>query len=381
MNNQPQQTYWERTSFFKDIDIAIIGSGIVGLSAAICCKERNPKLKVVVLEKGPLPTGASTRNAGFACFGSLTELIDDLNTNEEAKVFDLLERRWRGLQRLRERVGDNNLRYLEYGGYELFREEEESTFQECNDRIPYFNQKIASITNVENVYKNVDKSIYTFGFEGVKHLLLNSAEGQIHTGEMMATLLKLAKEKDVEVCNGLTVSELDSNSANVIIKIKEGWEIKSQQVIVATNGFTRRFLPELAVEPARNQVLITQVIPNLKIKGCFHYDKGYFYFRNIDNRILLGGGRNLAKKQETTDSFGMTHLIQEALTKLLQEVILPKQEIAIDSWWSGILGVGANKTPILKKISDRVVVAVRLGGMGIAIGSLLGEEGADLLMD
>ena len=29
---------------------------------------------------------------------------------------------------------------------------------------------------------------------------------------------------------------------------------------------------------------------NLKIKGSFHYEKGYYYFRNIDNRILLGGG-------------------------------------------------------------------------------------------
>ena len=62
-------SFWERESFYNDIDYAIIGSGIVGLSAAIELKEKYPKAKVVVLEKGFLPSGASTKNAGFACFG------------------------------------------------------------------------------------------------------------------------------------------------------------------------------------------------------------------------------------------------------------------------------------------------------------------------
>ena len=45
------------------------------------------------------------------------------------------------------------------------------------------------------------------------------------------------------------------------------------------------------------------------LKGAFHYDEGYVYFRNIDNRVLLGGGRNLAKA-ETTDVFGTTNLFK-----------------------------------------------------------------------
>ena len=64
-------------------------------------------------------------------------------------------------------------------------------------------------------------------------------------------------------------------------------------LIVCTNAFTKQLIPELDVIPFRNQVLITKKIQDLKLKGCFHYNKGYVYFRNVGNRILLGGFRNL----------------------------------------------------------------------------------------
>jgi len=152
-----------------------------------------------------------------------------------------------------------------------------------------------------------------------------------------------------------------------------------KKVLIATNGFAKTFLQEEDITPARNQVIITNPVKNASIQGCFHYDKGYFYFRNIDGRILLGGGRNLAKENEATTEFGFTSLIQNALHDLLRKVILPNQDFEIEHQWSGILGVGESKKPIIKKASENIFVSVRLGGMGVAIGSLVGEEGAELL--
>jgi hypothetical protein len=47
--------------------------------------------------------------------------------------------------------------------------------------------------------------------------------------------------------------------------------------------------------------------------------------------------------------------------------------------WTGIMGVGASKKPILEKIANNVFCGIRLGGMGVAIGSILGEKLANLL--
>jgi len=66
---------------------------------------------------------------------------------------------------------------------------------------------------------------------------------------------------------------------------------------------------------------------------------------------------------------------------MLRENILPNVSFEIADRWSGILGVGNTKQPILKQLTNDVAVAVRLGGMGIAIGSIIGERGAQLLME
>ena len=63
-------SYWEYKEWFAHNDFVIVGSGIVGLNCALQLKTRFPKSSVLILEKGLLPQGASTKNAGFACFGS-----------------------------------------------------------------------------------------------------------------------------------------------------------------------------------------------------------------------------------------------------------------------------------------------------------------------
>lgn len=374
-------SYWEYESFFKDIDVAVIGSGIVGLNAAISLKEEQPDLRVVIIERSFLPYGASTRNAGFACFGSMTELLDDLAHSSEDEVLALVERRWRGLHRLRARVGDKVLRYEEKGGIEVFQADEMDTYRDCMDMIPHFNRQMSSIIGAKNVYEPMQKKdAQQFGFQGISAMIKNVAEGQIHTGEMMRSLLAQAYAKNILFFNGLNIQSVSDENDAVVLHTEQGWAFSVKKILVCTNGFARRLMPDLAVQAARNQVIITKPIANLKVSGCFHYDKGYFYFRDIDNRILLGGGRNLDRENEMIDEFGTTPIIQEALHRLLQEVICPNQTVEIDRVWSGILGIGAIKKPIIEKVSNNIGVAVRMGGMGVAIGSLVGEEGAAMML-
>jgi gamma-glutamylputrescine oxidase len=379
IHSSPTLSFWEQNSFFRDLDVIIIGSGIVGLNAAIALKEKEPRWRVAVLERGVLPSGASTRNAGFACFGSMTELLDDVAANGEAAMLALVEKRWLGLQRLRQRVGDANMDYQGHGAYELFLPEELERFEHCMDNRHQLNQQLHSIIGVQEVFTERSAALPSFRFGRVSQLLYNNAEGQIDTGNMMQTLLHLVREKGVEIFNGCGVEKIEEEGTGATVLCTNGWVLSAKKVLVCNNGFAKELFPELEVEPARNQVLITKEIPQLNWQGCFHYQSGYFYFRNVGKRILLGGGRHLAKAEENTTQFQITDTIKSALLTLLQEVILPNQTVAIEQWWAGILGIGSEKKPIIKQISPSVFTAVRLGGMGVAIGALVGEEGADLL--
>ena len=100
----------------------------------------------------------------------------------------------------------------------------------------------------------------------------------------------------------------------------------------------------------------------------------------IGDRILFGGGRNLDFDSEKTTEFMLTDLVQHQLDHLLKTTILPDTHYEIDQRWSGIMGLGDVKTTIVKSISSRVFCAVRMGGMGVAIGAIVGEEAAEIIV-
>jgi gamma-glutamylputrescine oxidase len=372
-------SFWEQDTYFKNIDIVIIGSGIVGLNAALALKKQNNKRKIIILERGILPMGASSKNAGFACFGSPAELFEDLKSHSETELFSLIEKRWNGLLRLRKNLGDAAIDFQNLGGYDLF--DKEDAFAACEDQLAYLNKHVASITGKKNTYQVADQSISQFGFEQVKHLILNTEEAQIDTGKMMYTLIQLVRNMGVEIMNGMDVKTIEDIGKQVTIHTSNGLQLTCKQLIVATNGFARQLLPDYPVQPSRAQVLITHPIKNLKLKGTFHYNCGYYYFRNVGDRVLFGGGRNLDFTAEETFEFGLTKLVQDKLDELLRTMILPHTDHAVDMRWSGIMGLGPDKKTIVKAVSKNVFCGVRMGGMGIAIGSLIGEEVAALLTE
>ncbi len=372
-------SYWEQTTYFNDIDVAIIGSGIVGLNAALNLKKKHKNLKIVVLERGMLPSGASSKNAGFACFGSASELLEDIRHTSESETFALVEKRWKGLLRLRKNLGDKAIDFHNWGGYEVFETKKEYAI--CETKADYLNKHLFPILKKKKIFQQADTKIKTFGFKNVKHMLVNTAEAQIDTGKMISAMIHKVRNAGIEIINGFSVIGLTDEGTNVSILSSDDTLIKSKRVIIATNGFAKQLLPGYQVEPARAQVIITHPIKNLKPKGTFHLDNGYYYFRNINNRILLGGGRNLDFKTEETTEFGLTQLVQNKLESLLDTMILPGIDYSIDMRWSGIMGVGPQKKSIVRASSDNVFCAVRLGGMGVAIGSLVGEEVAAMVSE
>jgi glycine/D-amino acid oxidase-like deaminating enzyme len=372
-------SYWEKKNFFS-ADVIVVGSGIVGLNAAIFMKNERPKLNVIVLERGFLPSGASTKNAGFACFGSISELIAQEELSGAVGLKNLIAKRWQGLLMLRKLLGDDNIAYQSYGGFELFKDNEQALAEECLKKIPYYNGLISEVVGHKNTYLETKNEINTFGFSNTSFLIKNQLEAQIDPGLMIKKLIAKAVSLGVVVLNNCEVKEIRQESNGVILETNHGL-FNAEKVLLSTNAFIKKLAPELQLTPGRGQVIVTKPIKNLKVKGTFHYDKGYFYFRNIDDRILLGGGRNLNFEAEETTEFGETNLVQDALQKLLNEVILPNIPFEIEHKWSGIMGFGPQLEPIIEQIRPAIFCAVRCNGMGIAIGSQTGKEAAEAILN
>ncbi len=372
-------SFWEKESFLN-YDFIVIGSGIVGLSAALSIRDRQPEASILILERGILPTGASTKNAGFACIGSLTEILDDLSVMQGDEVLKLVELRFQGLQLLRKRVGDMQLQYKERGSFELISKDESDAL----DKIDAVNKFLAPVLKIP-AYSLADDRLDSFGFSRsvVSHMVKNNLEGELHTGSMMRALLRLCSASDIEVRTGCNVSEIEEDEKSVTVavnhlQLNETVFFKARKVIVCTNAFTSHLYKDEDVKPGRGQVIITDVVDKLPFQGIFHFLKGYYYFREINGRVLFGGGRNLDFEGETSTQFEHNQKVLDDLEVKLRTIILPNQSFRVADSWTGIMAFGESKFPIIKKKGNHVFLGVRMGGMGVAIGSKAGELLADL---
>jgi gamma-glutamylputrescine oxidase len=357
-------SFWEKKHFLN-FDLIVIGGGIVGLSTAIQYKMLFPDQKVMVLERGVFPSGASTKNAGFACFGSMTEILDDLDHHSEQEVLNLVKKRYSGLCAIREEFGDSALGYTASGGFELITENEIADLNQL-DKI-----NILLYPLFGNPVFDEIKDISKFGFsKKVLKVIQNKYEGELDTGRFIQSLWDRCQQLNIRILTGAEVSHLDIDSNEIVVgKRDSGIIFKSKKIAVCTNAFTKNLIPELDIVPGRGLVMVTKKLnKTIPWTGSFHYDQGFIYFRNVDNRILLGGGRNMDFMGEQSTELVINHKIRNYLKEIYSNIIMPGDSPEFEMEWAGIMAFGDSKTPIVRMVNHRVGIAVRLGGMGVAVG-------------
>lgn len=368
-----QVSIWEQESFYAKQDIIIAGAGFTGLWTALHLKEKYPDKKITILERGIIPSGASSRNAGFACFGSLTEIIADINLMGVQKTLQLINLRFRGLKLIRQYFADTLIDYSGCGGFELL--DDDAPLEHINN----INELLYPVTNLTETFVQKDEKIDAFGFTNFNHLVLNPLEGALHSGKLLQVLSQMVTSKGVQIFYGTELQQFDERADGVELHTNQKINFSAEKLIFCTNAFTKSILPEIDITPARGQVLLTEPIPDLKFNGVFHYDEGYYYFRNLGNRVLLGGARNSSFETEYTFDDISTIPIQQQLEIFLTKVILPNQKPIITNRWAGIMGMGSDKFPIVKQLSEKTYCAVRLSGMGVALAPMIGKMVADMV--
>lgn len=366
-------SYWEKTTL-RHFDLVVVGGGIVGHFTALFYAQKNPAHRVAILERGLFPSGASTKNAGFACFGSIAELEHDVASIGKEATAELVIKRYNGLQLLRETLGDEAIDYREVGGYEMCFEPPKQ------ERIDFFNDLLEPHLGARP-YAIVPANGYGFSTK-VTHLIKNALEGTVDTGKMMAALQQKVAQAGVLTFTQSTVEKIESTSEGkaVYIQTADGSvAFFARQVALCTNAFSRKFLADEELEPGRGLVLVSKPHLAFHWEGSFHYHDGYNYFRTIDGRLLLGGGRHLDKSGETTLKSGVNSTIEKALKDDIASLIAPGVPVEVDYMWSGVMAFGSSKQPVIKRIDDHLVAGIRLGGMGVAIGARVGQDLAVLI--
>jgi glycine/D-amino acid oxidase-like deaminating enzyme len=374
----PNLSFWEQ-QWLKNADILIIGSGMVGLQTARQIKNQWPHREVWVIDRAPISLGASTRNAGFACFGSMGEILDDISRTDENTAYALYEKRYKGLQQLLEDFGETAIGYEKTGGYEIFTPEDLAEYETIAANIDKVNSALDSVAG-EKPFQM--KSTSKLGMKVLENGVYTPLEGMVQTHLLYKKVQEAAIAAGVRIMGGLTAlppEKLDSGKWRV--NTNEGYRFDARNLVVCTNGYAANLLPELEVLPARGQVLVTSSIPGLAWRGLMHADKGYIYFRSLGTRILIGGGRNLDFEGETTPELKTSQHITQYLENYLRDVVVPGETFEIEHQWAGTMGMHQNRTPIVQRMDEGLYACVRMGGMGVALSAVVSREMAALMKE
>ena len=366
-----QWSYWEKDLLSQPIDFLIIGGGFSGLFTAYFTKKKYPKAKIILMDRSPIPCGASTRNAGFACFGSISELLSDVEKIGYEKAYKLVEDRYLGLELLKSIVPFDEMEFKQEGGYELFQSNE--LFNLCKNQIPEINRNLQKL-NREVFALTPVKSLGIHNND-ISQCISTPYEAKLHPGKLWQYLYQSVIQMGVQFFGGIEVKHLSNSGSEVHVDLGD-FGLRVPKVIVCTNALAPALLPQLDLIPQRGQIIVSQPFNKPIFKGNIHAEEGYYYARcTSDNRILIGGARNLDFEGEQTDVFDANIIITTALKSFAEKYLLNSQSFEIQHQWSGIMGFSktGSKESLVGNFGN-IYYSVRLGGMGVALAPLLSKK-------
>ncbi len=173
---------------------------------------------MLILERGMIPSGASSRNAGFACFGSFTELMADTEKQGENEMLELVEMRFKGLEKIRKKFSKKKLITKILADMNWFHRKNSRTQEHCAHNIDKLNRQLKEITGKQKTFQLNDSKIKSFGLGGSHHLIENKLEGQLHSGKLLEASFSWSVPLGVTILTQVDVKKMENRSDSVFLE-------------------------------------------------------------------------------------------------------------------------------------------------------------------
>ncbi|MEC8642311.1 MAG: FAD-binding oxidoreductase [Pseudomonadota bacterium] len=354
-------------------EIIIVGCGFTGLSAALTLARAGKQ--VVVLEKGLIGEGASTRNGGITSGNirlSATQLKKRFGAERAQQFFDEAVAARADLARF---ISDEKIecdfqpvgRVVGLTGQFSVDgiKRDNAAFQARYDIDPVFIEK-------HDMAEYTDSSIYEGG-------ILRPDIGGIHPAKLLHEMKRLALEAGVRLFSETAVLEIRQAQSDFLVLTSRG-EVKAQHVISATNAYTDRAQPWLRrrLVPVISEMIATEKIGRNRVQSLmpkltmFGESKqlGYYYRPSPDGeRILLGGRRAHDDRDRAR-----RHL-QSALATIFPAL----DDVNVEAHWQGFVAFPFDQLPKLV-VRDGIIYPTGFCGSGTVWARWLGQKAALMIL-
>jgi len=339
------------------VDVLIVGAGFMGRWLALFLQRSRPTLNVLVVERDLIGYGASTRNAGFLTTGQVTEMFQDSHESGFDSVLQLFKRRRAGVHLVRQEFPQ--LAIDPCGSID---------FDPVTDEKREFASRIHKAVGATVFH---ERSVNLGG--NTVSAFCQPYDAGVHPMELLHAIADAAR--GVKFAFGVKVRSL--SDGNAIVELGDRTHgLKYGRAFVCTNAFAAELEPGSPVTPGRGQVIVTSPVTTTTSQCLGYLNAGYDYFRFVDGRLLLGGGRNKFLAQETTNELATTDNLLGHL-KATAARVLGHSNFRVEHHWAGIMGFVGGKhiggSP-RRRIDACTEAIAGFGGMGVALTPMFAQE-------
>lgn len=356
-----------------DIDIAVIGGGIAGLSAALRLAKGGAR--VAVLEAGDFGSGASSRSAGLVSGGNY--LGKGLKGLSEAAAATLLREASGALDLLEEIIASEHIRchYERTGRVVAAAVPAHYAAQERTlDRLNRLADAQASMLPRERQHEEIASAAYSGG-------MIVNRTGKLHPALYMHGLLAAAEKAGASLHSGVTAQAVEGSRGSFILRTTSG-SLRAREVVIATNGYTGMLTPELRrrVIPVASYLIATEPLPDDLAASLLPRGRTLTDTRRVlrfarmspDGRRLLFGGRARFTPHAPEAAAPVLH-------RFMREVFPQLASYRIAHAWCGNVAFTFDFLPHAG-LRDGLHYCLGCNGSGISMMTLLGRNIADRIL-
>lgn len=373
---------WPRLADTQTADVAIIGGGFTGISAALHLAQAG--VDVAVLEANTPGWGASGRNGGFCCLGgsklshgAMTRTFGEQATAEyeagESAAVDLVQSLLssHAIEADTHSRGETQLAHTPRAMRHL-RQEAESMEREGID---------PQLVEQADLRRN--------GLHGSFFGALTRPEGfALNPRRYLFGLADAATRHGARLFQNSAVTALDRRDRGFVLRTAQG-EIRANQVIIATNGYSSEDLPPWLAGrymPAQSTVMVTRPMSEaeLEAQGWTTAQMAYdtrnmlHYFRLMPDRRFLFGMRG-----GLLASPGVEQRIRLKLRRDFDAMFPDWAQVETTHMWSGMVCLSRNLVPFVGPVPEQpgLFAGLCYHGNGVAMGTYSGRLLAGLILD
>jgi glycine/D-amino acid oxidase-like deaminating enzyme len=360
------------------VDLAVIGAGIPGLSAARQLVKRG--VSVAVLESETIGWGASSRNGGMA----LTGLKLDAQVVEARYGRDLTRQLFddslASLNTVEQIITQENIDCGFARTGHLFVANKPTHYEALQHEADWyarnFNHQTRIIPKID-LASEIGSEVYFGG-------LVDEISAGLNPAQFVVGLAKAVEKSGGRLYSKAKVLHIEKISEGYRLKTQRG-ELHASQILVTTGGYTGEATPQLQrrIIPIGSYIIATQPLPENLIRQLIPHQRMVFdykhylnYYRlSADNRLVFGGRAAFFPETDTT-----IRSSAEILRREMVHVYPQLQDVEVDYAWGGTLDFAFDQMPHTGQL-DGIYYALGFAGHGVALGTQLGMRMADAILN